>query len=31
MKVQMKNPGELNNLMDSEQYVKFCEEEDAKH
>ncbi|KAJ0975855.1 hypothetical protein J5N97_017848 [Dioscorea zingiberensis] len=31
IKVQMKDAGELNSLMDSEKYVKFCEEEDGKH
>ncbi|XP_010941651.1 glycine cleavage system H protein 2, mitochondrial [Elaeis guineensis] len=31
IKVKMSDAGELNSLMDSEQYTKFCEEEDAKH
>lgn len=31
IKVEISNPSELNSLMDSEQYSKFCEEEDAKH
>ncbi|KAF8390897.1 hypothetical protein HHK36_023196 [Tetracentron sinense] len=31
IKVEMSNEGELNNLMDSDKYSKFCEEEDAKH
>ncbi|XP_074573310.1 glycine cleavage system H protein 2, mitochondrial-like [Curcuma longa] len=31
IKVKMSDAGELNSLMDSEQYSKFCEEEDAKH
>lgn len=31
IKVKMSIAGELNSLMDSEQYTKFCEEEDAKH
>ncbi|KAK6933714.1 Glycine cleavage system H-protein/Simiate [Dillenia turbinata] len=31
IKVEMSNKGELNSLMDSDQYSKFCEEEDAKH
>ncbi|CAL9206212.1 unnamed protein product [Musa hybrid cultivar] len=31
LKVNMGDTGELNSLMDSEQYSKFCEEEDAKH
>ncbi|XP_051125006.1 glycine cleavage system H protein 2, mitochondrial-like [Andrographis paniculata] len=31
IKVEVKNTDELNNLMDSNQYSKFCEEEDAKH
>eukprot|EP00262_Sarcandra_glabra_P010739 TRINITY_DN26136_c0_g1_i1.p1 TRINITY_DN26136_c0_g1~~TRINITY_DN26136_c0_g1_i1.p1 ORF type:complete len:155 (+),score=39.28 TRINITY_DN26136_c0_g1_i1:67-531(+) len=31
IKVEMSNGGELNSLMDSEQYSKFCEEEDAAH
>ncbi|KAF8412701.1 hypothetical protein HHK36_000669 [Tetracentron sinense] len=31
IKVEMGNEGELNTLMDSDQYSKFCEEEDAKH
>ncbi|RVX07186.1 Glycine cleavage system H protein 2, mitochondrial [Vitis vinifera] len=31
IKVEMSDTGELNSLMDSEQYTKFCEEEDAKH
>ena len=30
IKVEMSDTGELNSL-DSEQYTKFCEEEDAKH
>lgn len=31
IKVKMSDTGELNSLMDSEGYSKFCEEEDAKH
>ncbi|XP_042463960.1 glycine cleavage system H protein 2, mitochondrial-like [Zingiber officinale] len=31
LKVKLSNNGEVNSLMDSEQYSKFCEEEDAKH
>lgn len=31
LKVEMSNADEVNSLMDSEQYTKFCEEEDAKH
>lgn len=31
VKVNMGDTGELNSLMDSEQYSKFCEEEDARH
>ncbi|CAL9075801.1 unnamed protein product [Musa textilis] len=31
VKVKMGDTGELNSLMDSEQYSKFYEEEDAKH
>ncbi|KAJ8503969.1 hypothetical protein OPV22_004855 [Ensete ventricosum] len=31
IKVKMSDTGELNSLMDSNQYSKFCEEEDAKH
>uniref|UniRef100_F6HFR4 Glycine cleavage system H protein 2, mitochondrial n=1 Tax=Vitis vinifera TaxID=29760 RepID=F6HFR4_VITVI len=31
IKVEMSDTGELNSLMDLEQYTKFCEEEDAKH
>ncbi|XP_020270335.1 glycine cleavage system H protein 2, mitochondrial-like [Asparagus officinalis] len=31
MKVKMSNSGELESLMDADQYMKFCEEEDAKH
>ncbi|CAL9132370.1 unnamed protein product [Musa acuminata var. zebrina] len=31
VKVNMGDTGELNSLMNSEQYSKFCEEEDAKH
>ncbi|XP_027347417.1 glycine cleavage system H protein 2, mitochondrial-like isoform X2 [Abrus precatorius] len=31
IKVEMSDSGELNNLMDSEKYTKFCEEEDSKH
>ncbi|GER33170.1 glycine cleavage system H family protein [Striga asiatica] len=31
IKVEVKDDNELNNLMDSDQYSKFCEEEDAKH
>lgn len=27
----MSDTGELDSLMDSEKYTKFCEEEDAKH
>lgn len=31
IKVEMKDKCELNSLMDSDQYYKFCEEEDSKH
>ncbi|PKA61297.1 Glycine cleavage system H protein 2, mitochondrial [Apostasia shenzhenica] len=31
IKVQMSDSSELNSLMDSVEYTKFCEEEDAKH
>ncbi|KAL9226724.1 hypothetical protein vseg_002502 [Gypsophila vaccaria] len=31
MKVKLSDAGELNALMDSEKYSKFCEEEDANH
>ncbi|CAL9174219.1 unnamed protein product [Musa hybrid cultivar] len=31
IKVKMSDTGELNSLMDSEGYSKFCEEENAKH
>ncbi|RWR81940.1 glycine cleavage system H protein 2, mitochondrial [Cinnamomum micranthum f. kanehirae] len=31
IKVEMSNTGEVNSLMDSDQYSKFCEEEDLKH
>ncbi|KAH7545650.1 hypothetical protein FEM48_Zijuj01G0116000 [Ziziphus jujuba var. spinosa] len=31
IKVEMSDTGEVKNLMDSEKYSKFCEEEDAKH
>ncbi|XP_059658058.1 glycine cleavage system H protein 2, mitochondrial-like [Cornus florida] len=31
IKVKISNTEELNTLMDSDQYSKFCEEEDAKH
>ncbi|KAL2344700.1 hypothetical protein Fmac_005985 [Flemingia macrophylla] len=31
IKVEMSDNGELNNLMDSEKYSKFCEEEESKH
>ncbi|KAG0462616.1 hypothetical protein HPP92_021092 [Vanilla planifolia] len=31
IKVKISDSNELNSLMDSEQYKKFCEEEDAKH
>jgi glycine cleavage system H protein len=31
MKVEISDAEELNSLMDSEKYSKFCEEEDAKH
>ncbi|PON42477.1 Glycine cleavage system H-protein, subgroup [Parasponia andersonii] len=31
MKVEISNTSEVNNLMDSDKYSKFCEEEDAKH
>ncbi|CAK9311658.1 unnamed protein product [Citrullus colocynthis] len=31
IKVEVSDSGELKNLMDSEQYSKFCEEEDSKH
>jgi len=29
IKVELSDSGELNNLMDSEKYSKFCEEEDS--
>ncbi|GFP82004.1 glycine cleavage system h protein 2 mitochondrial [Phtheirospermum japonicum] len=31
IKVELKDTEELSGLMDSDQYSKFCEEEDAKH
>ncbi|CAK7337007.1 unnamed protein product [Dovyalis caffra] len=31
MKVEIKNASELENLKGSDEYAKFCEEEDAKH
>ncbi|KAL3616730.1 NAD-dependent glutamate dehydrogenase [Castilleja foliolosa] len=31
IKVEVKDTAELSGLMDSDQYSKFCEEEDAKH
>lgn len=31
IKVEVSDSGELKNLMDADQYSKFCEEEDAKH
>eukprot|EP00268_Persea_americana_P026154 TRINITY_DN2553_c0_g1_i1.p1 TRINITY_DN2553_c0_g1~~TRINITY_DN2553_c0_g1_i1.p1 ORF type:complete len:155 (+),score=38.74 TRINITY_DN2553_c0_g1_i1:177-641(+) len=31
IKVEMSNGSEVNSLMDSEQYSKFCEEENSKH
>ncbi|KAF1874620.1 hypothetical protein Lal_00007234 [Lupinus albus] len=31
IKVELSDNGELNNLMDSDQYSKFCEEEDSNH
>ncbi|KAF2282974.1 hypothetical protein P3X46_031199 [Hevea brasiliensis] len=31
IKVDISNVGELKNLKDSDEYKKFCEEEDAKH
>ncbi|KAM7524691.1 hypothetical protein LguiA_014593 [Lonicera macranthoides] len=31
IKVEVSEADELKNLMDSEKYSKFCEEEDAKH
>ncbi|XP_072961934.1 glycine cleavage system H protein 2, mitochondrial [Typha angustifolia] len=31
IKVKMSDAVELNSLMDSDKYAKFCEEEDAKH
>lgn len=31
IKVKVSDAGEWNSLMDSDQYTKFCEEEDAKH
>ncbi|GMI70663.1 hypothetical protein like AT2G35120 [Hibiscus trionum] len=31
IKVEMNDAGELKNLMDSEKYSKFCEEDDSKH
>jgi len=31
IKVEISNAEELKSLMDSEQYSKFCEEEDAQH
>ncbi|KAF3322495.1 glycine cleavage system H protein 2 [Carex littledalei] len=31
IKVKLSDEGELNSLMDSDKYTKFCEEEDTKH
>ncbi|CAI9773339.1 unnamed protein product [Fraxinus pennsylvanica] len=31
IKVEIENSDEVKSLMDSDQYSKFCEEEDAKH
>ncbi|XP_020109774.1 glycine cleavage system H protein 2, mitochondrial [Ananas comosus] len=31
IKVKISGAGELNTLMDSDKYAKFCEEENAKH
>ncbi|OVA12406.1 Glycine cleavage H-protein [Macleaya cordata] len=31
IKVELGDSGELNSLMDADQYSKFCEEEDAQH
>eukprot|EP00262_Sarcandra_glabra_P006823 TRINITY_DN19378_c0_g1_i1.p1 TRINITY_DN19378_c0_g1~~TRINITY_DN19378_c0_g1_i1.p1 ORF type:complete len:175 (+),score=19.36 TRINITY_DN19378_c0_g1_i1:61-525(+) len=31
IKVEISDTGEVNSLMDSEKYSKFCEEEDATH
>ncbi|CAA7394215.1 unnamed protein product [Spirodela intermedia] len=31
IKVELADKDEVNSLMDSDQYEKFCEEEDAKH
>jgi len=31
IKVEMSDSGELDKLMDSEKYTKFCEEEDSSH
>ncbi|KAJ6764541.1 GLYCINE CLEAVAGE SYSTEM H PROTEIN [Salix koriyanagi] len=31
MKVEIKDDSELTNLKNSDEYAKFCEEEDAKH
>ena len=31
IKVEMSDKDEINKLMDSDQYSKFCQEEDAKH
>ncbi|XP_010276207.1 PREDICTED: glycine cleavage system H protein 2, mitochondrial [Nelumbo nucifera] len=31
IKVEIQDAGEVNTLMDSERYTKFCEEEDAAH
>ncbi|KAJ6671886.1 GLYCINE CLEAVAGE SYSTEM H PROTEIN [Salix viminalis] len=31
MKVEIKDDSELKNLKNSDEYAKFCEEEDAKH
>lgn len=31
MKVELSNKDELNSLLDSDQYSKFCEEENEKH
>lgn len=31
MKLEVSSEGEVNGLMDADQYSKFCEEEDGKH
>lgn len=31
IKVELSDAGEVEKLMDSDKYSKFCEEEDAKH